>query len=144
MGSLIPKYRLCTVKAVPRSSALNFLRPLLVAQEPRKSDVLECTDGSIVVLHESANGELVHVEFQCQFSAESEQTVSFGLLNEFLRFCKEQGTNIKVRRNNSIIPPSGAAVFSDLKWSLPYKTASHLAQNPKDTPFKVRKQAKLK
>ena len=117
---------------------LGFWDSFVVKPRTTETNFFECDDGSRIVLHNSQIEDFVFVEFQCQLTVVG-KSISFGLLGEFLKFCQTYKTNIRVLRNNSEISSSFGAVFSDLKNSLPFKKASHLAENPNDSCHKKSK-----
>ncbi len=127
MNANIPKYKLVALKPIERTLVMNFWDSF-IRQIPTEANLYECNDGSNIVLHNSNDEDLVFVEFQCQLSV-TERSVSFGLAEQFLKFCRTYESSIRVLRNKSEIPASFGAMFSDMKNSLAFRKASHLAEH---------------
>lgn len=132
------KYRLSTVKPIERSLIFDFFSKYIEKDAVYKEkEAYTCREGSIIILHESGVDDSLYVEFHCNLVVDPEErSLSFHGLSWFAKFCKKHCSDIKILRNNSIIPPSGGALFSDLKWSQAFRRAIYCRDHPKDLTAK--------
>jgi hypothetical protein len=125
-----PPYRISTIEPVTREEIIATFRGSLV--DPSSSElVLQCEDGSQILLHASSQSQKYFAEFRIQFLSAIDGALSFGLLPQVIEFCRAHGGQMKALRNGSVLPAS-SAMLSDVFWSETYRKAKHLAHHPKD------------
>lgn len=124
-------YKLSSEQPLSRNNVLKYFSKYF-REEPSgvEGESYLCIDGSILTLHQSSKEEGVYVEFHCKLVPDSKKkAVLFESIAWFCNFCSINQTNVKSLRNNTIIPPSPGAIFSDLKGSRVFKQASHIAES---------------
>jgi hypothetical protein len=136
MNALAPKYRVSTTQVVQKDIVLAIFTDVLLPPLTPDTNVWHCIDGSSFVFKPCKVCGLFYVELQCQFHAQREGSVGFGLLPRMIAFCKAHGGTLKVLRNNSI-HPACEGMYSDVFWSEPYRIARHLADEPNDHQAKA-------
>lgn len=130
MNTEIPKYRVCTTVPVQKNTVLENFKDCLSFSPSIHLDTLNCDDGSVIVFQVSSIPNLYYFELQCLFHEGPEGSVNFGLLPRMLQFCKEVGCEMKVVRNNTVLPATGG-IFSDVFHSKAYKAITHKVNHPK-------------
>ncbi|QSJ17669.1 hypothetical protein JYQ62_01970 [Nostoc sp. UHCC 0702] len=125
----IPKYRLCTVSSVSMTEALDYFTDFIKEKTYYKDkEAYLCIEESLLILHCSGIKNLVFLEIHCSVIAKpGEGKIYFLAIAKFVKFCTLQKTNIKILRNNSIVPSSIGAIMSDFYGSLSHKKAIHYA-----------------
>ena len=125
MQAIAQKFRVCTVQTVKRDDIVAAFGDVIVdAQQPNA--VLQCRDGSQILLHPSSIEASFFAEFQIHL-----EPSSLGILSRVIEFCKQHGGKIKSIRNGFVYPAS--ASFIDEVWrSQAYRTVRHSSENPSD------------
>ncbi len=128
-------YKLSTSKSIKKDEVLTFFNGYIIDEQCHKNkEAYVCSDGSMIIFHNSEQKEFVYVEFHCKLTPiPNRRVVSCKGLRWFCTFCSENNSQIKILRNNTVIPPSSGALFSDLKRSKSFKDALHLATHPEQT-----------
>jgi hypothetical protein len=127
-------YKLSTTKPIEIAKTEEYFSSLFKSKDANsKIKGITLIDGSMLFLHPAIEEGKAYVEFHCLLNVlPEEKSLSFEGLSWFGEFCTINNSTIKVLRNNNIIPPSGGAIFSDLRSSKAFKQASHAASFPKD------------
>jgi|SRR5882672_3628873 len=88
--------------------------------------IYDCWDGSRFVLSESDSPEFVFVELQACLDE------GVRMVEEFVAWCRDEPVGLRSVRNGSLLPASMGAIFSDMKWSKAFRSASHKWNHPRD------------